>query len=463
MRCIILYLLIIIFNQPLIAQNRITSILKQGEVLNDYYEMAIAGSKVLYLPMEYGKSEFTYQQTEAIKKLKNANIIRVDLVYSDYPPKIDLNPLTKKRLEALQKILPQLLSDGNIEFKKVRQTIGKTKEVAATLEHGFFIYFRPIPTKISGPKEVTKLKDLLKKTATDTSELHPIGFWCWQLTITGDTTHLTKVPEGATREISRVAVKDAVSNGYIPKDEEKLYLEWGDSTFQIKDTREDDCLSTDGSFFIYDLVDTTVSKVFNRNDWNRSFILADVTGSMYPYTGQLLKWLKLNLINKEKRHFLFFNDGDNKEDREKKVGETGGIYSVFTNQYDEIEKTIIKAMQNGSGGDAPENNIEALIESGKICNDCDSIIMIVDNWAPIKDISLLTSFRKPVKVVVCGVLERINKDYLKLARDTKGSIHLIEEDIYSLSEMKEGETIKINDVIYKLIKGEFVDLTLKSL
>ena len=103
MRCIILYLLIIIFNQPLIAQNRITSILKQGEVLNDYYEMAIAGSKVLYLPMEYGKSEFTYQQTEAIKKLKNANIIRVDLVYSDYPPKIDLNPLTKKRLEALQK------------------------------------------------------------------------------------------------------------------------------------------------------------------------------------------------------------------------------------------------------------------------------------------------------------------------------------------------------------------------
>ena len=111
------------------------------------------------------------------------------------------------------------------------------------------------------------------------------------------------------------------------------------------------------------------------------------------------------------------------------------------------------------GGDAPENNIEALIESENVCNNCDSIIMIVDNWAPIKDISLLEKFHKPVKVVVCGVLGKINKDYLKLVRDTKGSLHLIEEDIYNLSELKEGETIKIHGVVYKLIKGEFTEIS----
>ncbi len=120
-------------------------------------------------------------------------------------------------------------------------------------------------------------------------------------------------------------------------------------------------------------------------------------------------------------------------------------------------------MTNGSGGDAPENNIEALLESDRICKSCDSIVMIADNWASVKDLSLLVSYHKPVKVVVCGVLGRINKDYLKLARDTKGSIHLIEEDIYSLSELKEGGTIKIHGLTYQLLEGNFIDVTPKSL
>jgi len=148
--------------------------------------------------------------------------------------------------------------------------------------------------------------------------------------------------------------------------------------------------------------------------------------------------------------FQKLNDGDNKEDDKKVIGKTGGLYSVFSNKYDEIEKTIVTAMTNGSGGDAPENNIEALLESNKICSDCDSIVMIADNWAPVKDLSLIASYHKPVKVVLCGVYNKINPDYLKLARETKGSLHLIEEDIYSLSQLKEGETIKIHGATYKL-------------
>jgi len=66
-------------------------------------------------------------------------------------------------------------------------------------------------------------------------------------------------------------------------------------------------------------------------------------------------------------------------------------------------------------------------------------------------------------VIVCGVFDAINKDYLKLVRDTKGSLHLIEEDIYNLAEIKEGETIKIHGVKYKLVKGEFVPAASLSL
>ena len=185
-------------------------------------------------------------------------------------------------------------------------------------------------------------------------------------------------------------------------------------------------------------------------------VIADVTGSMYPYTVQLLQWLAITLTDKQKRHFVFFNDGDMKADGEKVVGKTGGIYYTYGNSYDEVEKTIITAMSNGSGGDAPENNIEALLEAQKKCSNCDSIVMIADNWAPIKDISLLAGFGKPVKVVVCGVMGSIRKDYLKLARDTKGSIHLMEEDVYNLSEIKEGGTIRIGGRMYKLVKGDFV-------
>jgi hypothetical protein len=447
------------------SQSRIAAILKDKEVLTDYYEMSSAGSKVMYLPMEFGKSTFSYQQAEAIGKLQNATIVCVDVVYSDYPAKADFTPLTKKRLETLEKLLPELLRDPEIEFRKVRQTIAKTKDVAESLEHGFFIYFRPNPVKGSGAAEARKLKSLLKSSAekemlsTDTAAIDTGGlgkFWCWQILITTDTSTLSMVsypvPEGATRTIKRIHKKQAADQGYI----NLKHYEMFDSVYQVEDRADNDCMSSDGSYFIYDLPDSTVSEVFRRHKWKGAVIVADVTGSMYPYTGQLLKWLQLNLVKNEKQQFLFFNDGDMKDDREKVIGKTGGLYPVLTKDYDEVEKTIIKAMTNGGGGDAPENNIEALLEVNRLCASCDSIVMIADNWAPVKDISLLSSLKKPVKVVLCGVLGRIHKDYLRLARDTKGSVHLIEEDIYNLAELKEGETITIHGILYKLVKGEFV-------
>ena len=211
----------------------------------------------------------------------------------------------------------------------------------------------------------------------------------------------------------------------------------------------------------YNSIDTTVSTVFSRHQWGKAIIIADVTGSMYPYTGQLLLWLKLTSSDGLKRPFVFFNDGDNKKDDEKIIGKTGGVYSVITSKYDEVEKTIIKAMEAGCGGDAPENNIEALIRADKLCNSCDSVVMIADNWASVKDISLLSTIIKPVKIVLCGVYGPINTDYLNIARKTKGSVHLIEQDIYELSKMKEGDVIEIKGRKYKIIEGEFKEVVKK--
>jgi hypothetical protein len=464
MRAITLTILIVVISPITFCQNIISSVIKHNEILTPYYELKAAGGKVLYLPMDYSRSTFSYNQKDAIKGLQDAIIVRIDLVYTDYPAKTDFSPLTKKRLEALQKELPQVFLDKNIEFRKIRQTIATSRESAAGLPHGFYIYFRPMPTKSSGKEEVKKLKSSLAVTSLITSLEDTTDItWCSQSTFSADTnaSSLPVLPDGYKRTISKMSIKEAISRELISKEDEKTFRELGDPLFYIEDKREEGCDGED--YFLYEMVDSTVTRVLKRQNWKHSFIIADVTGSMYPYIGQLLKWLQLNLTDKQKRHFVFFNDGDNKDDDKKIIGKTGGLYPVFTNQYDEVERTIIKAMENGGGGDAPENNMEALLESDSICKSCDSIVMIADNWAPIKDIALLASYRKPVKIVLCGVFNKINKDYLKLARDTKGSIHLMEEDIYTLSELKEGETIKIHGVTYKLIEGNFIDVTPKLL
>jgi len=481
MKPIVLFILISLFSLPVFCQSSILSVVEQREVLTPYYEMISAGSKVLYLPMDFGRSAFTYDQEDALRNLQNAEVVRIDLVYSDYPAKADLSLLTKKRLETLHKVLPSVFLDTRVGFRKVRQTIGTTKATAAGLQHGFFIYFRPLPTKTSGKEEARKLEALVGKkprgAGSGESAGRPGGVDslggdggegslagdkggpCYLETLLMEDTvgfRMDSLPEHYVRTIRKISAKDAISSGQITKDSVKSWG-WGDSVYCVKEESDGGC-ETDG-YSIYELPDSTVTQVFKRHSWAHSFIVADVTGSMYPYTAQLLKWLQLNLTDKEDRYFIFFNDGDNKDDDKKVIGKTGGIYPVVTNQYDEVERTITRAMTNGSGGDAPENNIEALLESEKVCGRCDSIVMVVDNWAPIKDISLLSRYHKPVKVVVCGVFDRINTDYLKLARDTKGSIHLIEEDIYTLSELKEGETIRIHGVTYKLVGGNFVDVT----
>jgi len=478
MRSIVLIVLINFVSIRAFCQNNFLTVLRQSEILTSYYELTAAGAKILYLPMDFGRSTFSSEQEEAIGVLKNAQIARIDLVYSDYPAKADFSPLTQKRLLALQKALPAVFANKNIQFRKIRQTIGSTRSVAAGLQHGFFIYYRPLPAKGSGKAEVTKLTSLLRTTPSVGLEAAPpasapvdsasidsvsegrIGSAigpCWQTTITEDTldASIPALQAGYTRTITKIAVKEAVKRGLIAKDTEKEYLTYSDSAFSVEDRLDGGCEMADYSLF--EPTDSTVTQIFKRHKWAHAMIIADVTGSMYPYTAQLLKWLQLNLTDKQTKYFVFFNDGDDKDDDKKIIGHTGGIYSVATNSYDEVEKTVTTAMRNGSGGDLPENNIEALLASDKVCKSCDSIVMIVDNWAPIKDMSLLTSYHKPVKVVICGVFDKINIDYLKLARDTKGSIHLMEEDIYALAELKEGQTIKIHGITYKLVDGNFVN------
>jgi hypothetical protein len=207
------------------------------------------------------------------------------------------------------------------------------------------------------------------------------------------------------------------------------------------------------------LTDSLVYKIMDRNkEWKDMVIVGDLTGSMSPYAGQLLVWYQLKHKERSVKSFIFFNDGDLKPDYKKEIGKTGGIYSVKAGSIDEVLNKATQTIMNGSGGDIPENNLEALLYAQKRNPDCESLIMVADNYATPRDMILLDSITKPVNVIVCGVLDTINIAYLNIAYRTGGSIHTMEKDLKDLIKLNEGEIIEINKVRYKIVDKKFVTM-----
>ncbi|HYG01181.1 MAG TPA: hypothetical protein VD927_01995 [Chryseosolibacter sp.] len=203
--------------------------------------------------------------------------------------------------------------------------------------------------------------------------------------------------------------------------------------------------------------DTVIHVVMKRNNWQKKLIVCDVTGSMSPYVAQLSAWYQLNLLREKTATFVFFNDGDNMPDNKKIIGKTGGIYYSRATTADSLNVLMSKAQARGSGGDAPENNMEALLFAIAKAKEFDHVIMIADNHAPVKDIRLLTHLNVPVHIILCGTGGAvIEPDYLQIAWKTKGSVHTIEDDIYTLARLSEGQEVNVQGIKYKIMGGEFI-------
>ncbi|MFM7709698.1 MAG: hypothetical protein ACKO5C_02170 [Ferruginibacter sp.] len=201
--------------------------------------------------------------------------------------------------------------------------------------------------------------------------------------------------------------------------------------------------------------DKTVLNVLQRNNWSNCLAVVDVTSSMSPYVAQIYMWLRLNQSKNRTRYFVFFNDGDNKSQHLKVNGATGGLYGIQTKNLDVLLNTMAIAMKNGDGGDAPENDIEAMLHGINKCTDCTNIIHVADNNTSPRDIALLSRIRLPVHVIACGAKSGINPELLNIAYKTKGSFHTIEEDINDLASMSDGDIITIGGTTYILSGGSF--------
>lgn len=172
-----------------------------------------------------------------------------------------------------------------------------------------------------------------------------------------------------------------------------------------------------------------VSKALVRNDYRPSLFVVDVTGSMYPYTSDLLKWLKAATLE-QPAHFVFFNDGDDKPTHAKSIGNTGGLYHIYSGDFKEIRDRMFQAMRNGGGGDPPENNFEALLSGlSKITNKANQIVMVADNNSYPRDEHLLKGYQGKVSIILCHTEKGVHTGYLNLAKKMGWSLHTSSSDI----------------------------------
>lgn len=378
------------------------------------------------LPFDFGSNQF--HDSLIIDKLENTHIKYITYIYSDYK-KVDefkQEELNRERLYGLYQYMPNLFDDDEVEWSTIVQTGGQTEKQATNLFHGFVVHYRPSPTMESMKAEIDYLKSMI-----DTA-----------LTFVAPTTEGTSLIITLGTDI---AISDSAGFYY------ERELDFSTVTAHTSALGTYDF----GNYFN----DTTVSAVLNRNKhWDKMLIHCDLTGSMSPYSAQLFVWHRLNIDKNKVQHFVFFNDGDMTPDDQKKAGKTGGIYYSKADNFDDLQKIAYECMSNGSGGDAPENDIEAMLEGFKKCKDCKDIILIADNWANLRDYEFINKIDRPVRIILCGTQFGINKQYLDLARATKGSIHTIEEDIENLMDLKEGQEITINGHAFVIENGRFTQV-----
>ncbi len=207
-----------------------------------------------------------------------------------------------------------------------------------------------------------------------------------------------------------------------------------------------------------DLLKKVMSRIPNADSIGMAI---DLTGSMGPYMAQALE-LSTEIIQSGKPSllaFALFNDGNGLMTRDKVIGNTGGI-NLLTHDItpDRLVSLAIKTMQDGTGGDAPENNVEAVLALIKNCKDCKTLLVICDNQATPRDMRLANQINKTVHWIICGT-GPLNPDYLTLARNSRGILHTYEATVTGLHMLQEGETVKVAGVTYRLSGNKFRRLT----
>lgn len=251
------------------------------------------------------------------------------------------------------------------------------------------------------------------------------------------------------------------ANGYVsfPLKKESVFLQGFEISDELKEEFQmlqqySQCVAYEMDTSYAELIPKmnkrVVSEVLERNTWKPSLYVVDVTGSMYPFTSDLLKWIKLK-NDSIPADYVFFNDGDDKPTNQKIIGQTGGIYHIRTDDFTEVKMKMFEAMRNGGGGDLPENNFEALMVGINQSKSSGEIIMIADNYSFPRDEAMLARFSGKLRILLCHTDKGINTDYLNLARKYGFTLHTTKSDVVNFNS----SSLTVDGYSYKYSSGRY--------
>jgi hypothetical protein len=449
------------------AQTTIESLLEQPVTDLPAYDTTRC-KDCIFIRVTYGTSSFI--NLDVLKRFEGNNITEVEMVFSSFSRSegFDQVGLNRQRLSSLQKAASELFDDMTIKWTVLRQTACKSLEESERLFHGFVVHITPGKSvrdrdgKLAPVAEATKMPSKLKpRLVTRDSVIREMSVSMRQTTKRDCELTGKYVPNDKKK--ARKGIRyDTKGRGRKP--EKKCVVSHGyayDTSFFDRKFKVDAATGRpiDRSLGIDRRGDTTVTDVMDRkwSEWKseKIIVVQDVTGSMSSYLTQTLIWHELYAA-KGVEHYLFFNDGDNKPDGKKILGKTGGIYYIASNRLSDIQETAHRASKAGSGGDGPENNVEALIAAQNKCTSCSSMVMIADNFASVKDMALLGELKKPVHIVVCGGNgEQVHSDYLSIAAVTGGSVHTVQLDMDLKGKAVEGFVLNVMGRAYIFSDGRF--------
>jgi len=417
------FLIIFLLGQFCFAQNY-PQLVNSAPVFVNEVDLSLLKENQLHIAMPFANK--LVLNPEQKKQLSEKAIIKLELVYTKYRTSrsFDQKKLNNNRLKELNRLIPSLFENRLWEFQLTSQTKANSRDTGKNMFHGFIVTFRPSSTKTTLKLEANYLKDL----------------------------------------VTTILKNDSIENDTLPK-AYNIKTHYDKNIGYIHDTLWyiDTVPPPKPPDFFYNQAlykDSTVLNSFSRNtSWKNFIVVTDVTGSMSPYSAQVFVWLKKQTINSSAKYFVFFNDGDKKPSRKKQPLETEGVYVTKISNLEMVMNTAAKCMNNGSGGgENLENDIEAIIEGLKQYPEAKEIILVADNMESMRDYKFIDKIKKPVHIILCGAENRINIQYLDLARQSKGSVHTKKSDVINLQDIKEGEHFFIDDAEYTYQNGRFHSL-----
>lgn len=404
--------------------------------------------------------------TEAWLALKDSvEPYRIDIVYSKYPLRKgtynEIYPLLLNRLINLFGI-DGALNDSQLTWNKVLQTHCVNDDQVDSLFHGVVIWYHAEADMLQA--DAVNATDSMIFTVSATGTINTKQGLKPDLKSAVDNIKSTDVISDSLKALIAGLPVEKQSE-LIKKYLEKEIATARDIDLSTASKKDMEAYSTMINKFLarYPSSDLTVSTVLTRHkNWRHVLVVNDWTGSMYCYGAQVLQWHLLNLDTSGISSLTLFNDGDLKPTSAKRIGNTGGIYSEDADNIPALIKLFNLIMLKGSGGDGPENDVEAILTAISKFPDHQQLVLIADNNSCVRDIELADRIHEPVKVILCGYSESrgVNPDYVYLAKITGGGIYTIEQDIEDIETGlgSAGELTDFNDKRFKIIGHKCLDL-----